>query len=167
MEKIGRAAWKKAWITNDFIFGNVMQEGDNCLNLLQAILPELNLQRVRLNTQKDIHDHHQQRGVRLDVFAEDSLHRVYNIEMQVRNRPGLGQRIRYYQSKIDMDSLRSGVDYQNIKPSYIIFLCPFDPCGADLRRYTFRLRCDEQPRIYTKDGRTGSFTEFEGQDWPS
>lgn len=33
--------WQQAGITNDFIFGNVMQMGNNCLNLLRAILPEL------------------------------------------------------------------------------------------------------------------------------
>lgn len=145
--------WHDAGITNDFIFGNVMQMGNNCRDLLRAILPELHIQRVQLiNTQKDIRDQHDQRGVRLDVFAEDEKERAYDVEMQVTRQKDLGERVRYYQSKIDMDSLDSGKPYRNIKHSYIIFLCPFDPFDKQLRRYTFQLRSDENPSLQLNTG---------------
>lgn len=131
--------WQRAGITNDFIFGNVMQMGNNCRDLLRAILP--------INTQKDIRDQHDQRGVRLDVFAEDENERVYDVEMQVTQQKDLGERIRYYQSKIDMDSLTIGNKYEKIKESYVIFLCPFDPIGIQLRRYTLELHINEKPSI--------------------
>lgn len=71
-KSILRRMWQEAGITNDFIFGNVIQMGNNCRDLLRAILPELHIQRVKLiNTKKDIRNQHDQRGVRLDVFAED------------------------------------------------------------------------------------------------
>lgn len=64
----------------------------------------------------------------------------------------LGKRIRYYQSKIDMDSLSSGDAYEDIKHSYIIFLCPFDPCGNNLRRNTFEWCSKEDPQMKLKTG---------------
>lgn len=148
MTQFALKQWRQAGITNDFIFGNVMHLGNNCRDLLRAILPELHIQRVKLiNTQKDIRDQYDQHGVRLDVFAEDEVERVYDVEMQVTRPKDLGERIRYYQSKIDMDSLVSGMSYGNIKRSYVIFLCPFDPFDKQLRRYTLQLRCDEEPAL--------------------
>lgn len=135
--------WLKAGITNDFIFGNVMRIGNNCRDLLRAILPELHIRSVQINTQKVIHDKDEQKGVRLDVYAKDERERIYNVEMQVINQHNLGKRIRYYQSKIDTDSLGIGKEYGQIAPSYIIFLLPFDPYDMGRRRYTFWLRCNE------------------------
>lgn len=103
--------WRKAGITNDFIFGNVMQVGNNCRDLLRAILPELGIRSVRINTQKDIRDQRMQKGVRLDVYAKDERGRIYNIEMQVIDQHNLGKRVRYYRSKVDMDPLGIGKDY--------------------------------------------------------
>lgn len=92
-----------------------------CRELIQAALPELHLKKARLlTTQKDIKLQQMMHGVRLDVFAEDDQHRLYDLEMQVCNEHNLGQRSRYYQAKIDADSLRSGQDYQDIKRSYLI-----------------------------------------------
>ena len=145
--------WQQAGITNDFIFGNVMQIGNNCRDLLRAILPELHIKQVQLiNTQKNIRDQYDQRGVRLDVFAEDDIKRVYDVEMQVAQQKDLGERIRYYQSKIDVESLSSGDKYGHIRDSYIIFLCPFDPCGNYLRRNTFELYSNEDRSIQLHTG---------------
>lgn len=125
-----------------------MQMGNNCRDLLRAILPELNIQQVHfLNTQKDIHDQHNRKGVRLDVFARDDVGRVYDVEMQVADEHNLGTRIRYYQSKIDTDSLRSGASYTDIKQSYVIFLCTFDPFECGLRRYDFSWQCEQDHDI--------------------
>lgn len=146
-------SWQKAGITNDFIFGNVMQMGNNCRDLLRAILPDLNIQQTHfINTQKDIRDKYNQKGIRMDVFAEDEQGRVFDAEMQVTDEHNLGKRIRYYQSKIDMDSLKSGDPYTKIKPSYVIFLCSFDPMKKDLCRYDLQWRCDEDPRIVLDTG---------------
>lgn len=147
-EEFYHQLWQAAGITDDFIFGNVMQMGGNCLNLLRAILPGLNLQKVRfVNTQKDIRTDHHRKGVRLDVFAEDDKRRVYDIEMQVKKQPTIGKRVRYYQSKIDADALRSGENIDKIKTSYIIFLMPKDQFGLDRRQYNFHYRCDEEPNL--------------------
>ena len=49
--------------------------------------------------------------------------------------------MRYYQSMVDMDSLLKGQDYSELKESFIIFICNFDPFHQDLPCYTFKNLC--------------------------
>lgn len=136
--------WQQAGITNDFVFGNVMLMGNNFRDLLRAILPELHIQQVRLaNRQRNITKMVETHGAVLDVYAEDDCQRTYDIEMSVRQLPGLGKRIRYYQSKMDLDSLPRGANYQDMKDSYVIFLFTQDPIGLGARRYDFHYYCDQ------------------------
>lgn len=84
--------WHDADLTNDFVFSNVMEMGNNCRDLLRAILPELNIQKViYLNKQKDIRVQKENRAIRLDLYAEDNQHRVYDVEMQTYRETDLGK----------------------------------------------------------------------------
>ncbi len=49
----------------------------------------------------------------------------------------LGKRARYYHANMDLDSLEQGVDYDRLKPSYVIFICTFDYYGIDKPVYFF------------------------------
>ena len=77
--------------------------------------------------------------------------KVYNIEMQVSNKKDLDKRVRYYQDLIDINILEKGADYKDLKESYVVFICLFDPFGRGGSRYTFRNRCDEYPDLVLKD----------------
>ena len=57
--------------------------------------------------------------------------------MQVENTGDLGKRTRYYQSQIDNETLKKGQTFHELKESFVIFLCAFDPYGYGLRRYQF------------------------------
>ncbi|MEI1257051.1 Rpn family recombination-promoting nuclease/putative transposase, partial [Blautia sp. JLR.GB0024] len=65
------------------------------------------------------------------------------LEMQNKNENNLSKRSRYYQSELDVTSLKPGETYNDLKPNYIIFICTFDPFGKGLYRYTFENRCLE------------------------
>ena len=71
--------------------------------------------------------------------------------MQVANQPGLGKRVRYYQAQIDQETLKKGEDYDDLRESYVIFFCAFDPCGQDRRLYQFHYYedVDRQLRLPT------------------
>ena len=125
-------------ITQDLIFGHVMSKEKNCLELIRRALPQLNIQRVKVIPQYEINSGLNERNVRLDIWAKDDQGHVYDIEMQTTNKQNFGQRVRYYQSEIDKFTLKAGEDYQDIKPSYIIFLCTFDPFGAGESLYEFQ-----------------------------
>lgn len=85
---------------------------------------------------------------------EDQENTVYDIEMQVRKPEGdgLDKRLRYYQSMIDADQTDRGRDYDELKKTYIIFICPFPILNEGRHKFTFRNRCDEDRNIALKDG---------------
>lgn len=130
--------WRELTITSDFIFENVIQMSDNCLNLLRAIIPELELKELkRAEIQKHVKDKKDMHGVRFDAFAEDKDGHFFELEMQTEKEEALGQRIRYYQSKIDISSLREGKDYKHLSKSFVIFLMNYDHFGRGRYRYVF------------------------------
>ncbi|MFR3808785.1 MAG: Rpn family recombination-promoting nuclease/putative transposase [Lachnospiraceae bacterium] len=77
------------------------------------------------------------KGVRFDVYVEDEEDTVYDIEMQIANTKNLSKRSRYYQGMIDLNTLERGGNYKDLKNTYIIFLCLFDPFEKYITQYTF------------------------------
>lgn len=60
-----------------------MQDAELCKELLQRILPELDIARVEYpELQKTIKEDFDAKGVRLDVYVNDRKGTVYDIEMQ-------------------------------------------------------------------------------------
>ena len=136
--------------TNDLIFRWVMEHEENCLAILRAILPELKITAVK----RRVNEHpvnylafDDERGVRFDAIIEDDRERFYDVEMQVANQPGLGKRVRYYQAQIDQETLKKGEDYDDLRESYVIFFCAFDPCGQDRRLYQFHYYEDNDRQL--------------------
>ena len=141
---------KELTIKDNFMFGAVMMDEDNCKGLLERVL-ELPIERVEISREKSIVYHPEYKGVRLDVYAKDESQTRYNVEMQVEKKPALGKRSRYYQSQMDMEMLLAGEDYAELPNTYVIFICDFDPFGKGKYRYTFQTTC----RVSIKPGLTG------------
>ena len=140
--------------TNDLIFRWVMEHEENCLVILRAILPELKITAVKRRENEHPVNYlafDDERGVRFDAIIEDDQERFYDVEMQVANQPGLGKRVRYYQAQLDQETLKKGEDYDDLRESYVIFFCAFDPCGQDRRLYQFHYYedTDRQLRLPT------------------
>ena len=140
--------------TNDLIFRWVMEREENCLAILRAILPDLKITAVKRRENEHPVNYlafDDERGVRFDAIIEDDQERFYDVEMQVANQPGLGKRVRYYQAQIDQETLKKGEDYDDLRESYVIFFCAFDPCGQDRRLYQFHYYedVDRQLRLPT------------------
>ena len=136
--------------TNDLIFRWVMEREENCLAILRAILPELKITAVKRRENEHPVNYlafDDERGVRFDAIIEDDQERFYDVEMQVVNQPGLGKRVRYYQAQIDQETLKKGEDYDDLRESYVIFFCAFDPCGQDRRLYQFHYYEDDDRRL--------------------
>ena len=76
-------------------------------------------------------------GVRFDAFLKsDKL--WAEIEMQTGESPPLDKRARYYHANMDLDFLEQGRPYDDLKPSYVIFICIFDRFKRDEPVYFFR-----------------------------
>lgn len=146
-----RKTLKELTIKDNFMFGAVMCDEENCRRLLELVL-EIPIERVEVSKEKSIVFHPEYKGVRLDVYARDGNYTHYNVEMQAVKHDALGKRARYYHSQIDMDLLSAGKEYTDLPDAYVIFICDFDPFEKKKYRYTFRNICMEDPDIQQKDG---------------
>ena len=128
-------------IADDFMFGAVMQDPENCRLLLERILG-MSIAHVDVIREKSITYHPEYKGVRLDVVAKDGNNTRFDVEMQVRKTP-IGKRSRYYHSQMDMEILLAGTDYDKLPDSYVIYICDYDPFGQGRYRYTFNTKCNK------------------------
>lgn len=154
---------KELTIKNNFMFGAVMMDEENCKGFLERVL-EIPIERVEVSKEKSIVYHPEYKGVRLDVYAKDENKTRYNVEMQVEKKPALGKRSRYYQSQMDMEMLLTGEDYVELPNTYVIFICDFDPFGEGKYRYTFRTKCEESEKVDLGDGRLLLFLNTQGKN---
>ena len=144
--------WQNATLANNFIFYKIMRHNpDVCKELLEILL-EFKIERIEMAQEEEINVDFDSKGVRLDVYAKDADGlKVYNIELQATNTKELPERSRYYQGVIDVDLLKSGQKYKDIKTSYIIFICVDDIFEEGLAKYSFENLCSENPKIKLGD----------------
>lgn len=156
--------WESLGISNDFLFGKVMQDAELCKELLQRIFPDMKIDHIEYpEAQKGIKPDVDAKSVRLDVYVQDGKGTVYDIEMQVADTKELPKRSRYYQSMIDLQMIDRGQHYKKLKPSYVIFICSFDLFGKERHIYTFENICEEDSSIHLKDGAVKVFLNTEGK----
>ena len=158
-----RKTLKELTLKDNFMFGAVMCDEDNCKRLLELIL-EFPIERVEVSKEKSIVYHPEYKGIRLDVYAKDEKNTHYNVEMQAVKHTALGRRVRYYHSQIDMDMLAVGKEYAELPNAYIIFICDFDPFGQKKYRYTFQNLCLESLETQLEDGCETIFLSTRGEN---
>ena len=142
--------WEDLTITDDFMFCKVMSDPDICKELLEILL-HIKIERLEFQEpQKSFKLTSESRGIRLDVYVKDS-NRVFDIELQTTNERNLELRTRYYQGVMDISELEKGEFYSNMKESYIIFICMFDPFGADMPIYTVKQTFTENEKLIFDD----------------
>ena len=142
--------WEDLTITDDFMFCKVMSDPDICKELLEILL-HIKIERLEFQEpQKSFKLTSESRGIRLDVYVKDS-NRVFDIELQTTNERNLELRTRYYQGVMDISELEKGEFFSNMKESYIIFICMFDPFGADMPIYTVKQTFTENEKLIFDD----------------
>lgn len=126
-----------------FLFAAALEDAETCRMILEIIL-ERRLSEVRVHVEHSLLYSSEFRSIRLDVYASDETEVGYNVEMQNGNKSQLPKRSRFHQAELDIASLKPGEDFRELKPSYVIFICTFDPFTYGLYRYTFEERCLER-----------------------
>ena len=144
-------AYEKLTIANDFIFSKVMRNPKLCKAFLEYILEERIAYIEYPDYQKTIDLTVDAKSVRLDVYVEDAVHTVYNVEMQTTREKYLPKRSRYYQGMIDLNLIEKGEHYKKLKRSYVIFVCTFDPFHRGRHKYTFENLCLEDRELHLGD----------------
>ena len=154
---------KELTLKDNFMFGAVMMEEENCRRFLELALG-FPIERVEVSKEKSIVYHPEYKGVRLDVYGKNEHNTRYNVEMQVAKKAELGKRVRYYHGQIDMELLLSGSDYTELPEVYVIFICDFDPFGKKKYRYTFTKQCEEEPGAQLQEGCKSIFLSTRGEN---
>ena len=138
-------------IWDDFMFGAVMSNKELCKHLLEIILQK-KIKDIRYTElQKTIDLQYDAKSIRLDVYVEDDLDSVYNIEIQTTDEKNLPKRSRFYQGMIDLNVLDKGESYSKLKKSYVIFICNYDPFRKGRCFYRFENVCVDDPSLKLED----------------
>ena len=156
-------------LSSDFMFKHVMRRQHICKYFLELLLHIKIADISYIEAEQTLDPYYDSRGIRLDIKVVDEHNTHYNLEMQVTNPINkltneslLPKRTRYYQAMLDVDMLQKGQDFDELPPSFIIFVCPFDCFNAGQRIYTFKKRCLEDPVIELPDEATVIFLNTTG-----
>ena len=158
------AKWNKLTLRNNFMFRLVMEKQELCKKLIECILGIKIKSISYMEHEKSFEANLKSKGIRLDLFVIDEDGVAYDIEMQMDNsyKEFLGRRTRYYISTMDNNALKKGERYSQLRKSYVIFICTFDPFGRGLAKYTFNAICNEDYSLVLNDGVTRVFINTEG-----
>lgn len=166
-------------LLDDFLFYTMTNHplyGESFSRLLLKIIFNRDFGKLKVVPQKAYYgsdtDKH---GARLDVFIEEDPENdsnlenatICDIEPEQKNISKdiriLSRRVRFYHSKIDAGSLKSGLDYRNLKNVVVIIITPFDPFGYDHMVYTIKNSCIEVPELPYDDGARTIFLYTKGK----
>lgn len=155
--------WEELTISDNFLFQNVMQDKTICKPFIEKLL-NIEVKDIAYRQyEKTVDLSPENKAVRFDVYVETDAGEIIDIEMQTSNKEDdwLPKRARYYGSMLDLSSLAKGKDYVDLKNSYVIFVCTFDPFGLGQKIYSFRNTCKEA-NIELKDGAQKIFLNTKG-----
>ncbi len=157
-----RKSFQELDLKDSFLFGAALQDEEICRLILEIILGEP-VGRVKVRAEETLLFSSDYRSLRLDIYAGDEMQVGYNLEMQNEDEHNLPKRSRFHQAEMDATSLKPSEGFSELKPSYVIFICTFDPFSHGLYRYTFENRCLEKD-FPLEDGTKKIFLNTRGKD---
>jgi len=83
------------------------------------------------------------RNIRLDILANDTAGKHYNIEVQKKPEGAHIRRARFHSSMMDSRMLREGQGFSELRDSYIIFIMEADIFGHGIPIYTVNRHFEE------------------------
>ena len=158
-----RKTLKDLTMKDNFMFGAVMSVEENCIGFLELVLG-FEIERIKISKEKSVVYHPEYKGVRLDIYAKDDKNTHYDVEMQVESQKSLGKRARYYHGQMTLESLASGMEYEELPKAFVIFVCDFDPFGQKRYCYTFSNCCLEDETLHLEDGTQTIFLSTKGEN---
>ena len=144
---------RKLTFADDFVFYSVLVDNpDICKTVIESCIGKPIDKIVYTNGQEAMKLMAEGKGIRMDVYAKDADHTLYDIEMQTVKGAHLGKRSRYYDSVMTLNSLEVGDTYDQLPESYVIFVCAFDPFQGNRAVYRFCNREEQDHNLLLKDG---------------
>lgn len=87
----------------------------------------------------------------LDILAQDSKGRYFNVEVQRSDEGAPARRARFYSSILDTHFLQPGKLYEELPDTYVIFITENDVLHDNLPLYNIRRRINENAKCF-EDG---------------
>ena len=128
-------------LMDDDFFAVVMRDKAACSYTLSRLLDK-KLNVIKVDTQYAIRNYNGH-SVVLDALAEDDEHKLYNIEVQVKNKDYHPKRVRYYQASLDTLFLEKNQNYKELPELYLIFISATDWLKGGKCKYTVCRMVDE------------------------
>lgn len=142
--------WENLTLANNFIFYKVMRQHPKACQHLIEMLLGIKIERMEMSNEETIEIDHDSHGIRLDVYVKDTG-QIFDVEMQSTDTKDLPERSRYYQGLMDLDALKSGQKYKDLKTSHVIFICMEDIFHNNLPICTFENICLEDGKTKLND----------------
>lgn len=155
--------YEKLRFNNAFIFGKVMEDVGRCTKMLQILTGNEINNVEELCVEKAVRATDDSKGVRYDVYIDDGQC-IYDTEMENAKElaSALPLRSRFYQGVIDLKDLEKGDEYTELKESYVIFICTFDPFGLGDACYVFSNLSNDNRHFELQDRRKIIFFNTKG-----
>lgn len=126
---------KEMRLMDDTFLSAALKNNYKCTELvLQIVTEKSDLKVIKVNVQdelKNLRGH----SIRMDVYAEDSSGKKYDIEVQRASDGAIPKRARYYSSLIDSNILDKSEKYDTLAETYVIFITENDVLGKGLPLY--------------------------------
>lgn len=139
--------------TNQLIFAMVMRDEEICKIFIERLFNGRTVRKIHFSnveSEKSIIMGIKSKSVRLDVMFEGD-NTLYDLEMQIEPDYDIAKRTRYYHAAMNRYDLRKGDEYGNLRSSYVIFICLYDPFGLGEGIYNFQMT-DERLGLQLGDG---------------
>ena len=133
--------WEELEITDNYLFCKIMSKPEFCKEMIERILGIKVTALTQFGSEQQYSGTYASHGIRLDVAAEDESN-VYDIEFQSVQFQNLPKRMRFYQGTLDIDSLAHNKSYENLRETWIVFICSFDLFGLNESGYKVRMSLD-------------------------
>ena len=138
--------------SDDIMFSLVMEDKNICREVITRIIGSEIGEIKNIITQRTLVNKPKYKFTRLDVCVETTNGILYDVEIQIANRPFLERRIRYYQSMLDATTARTSSQYEELPDTYIIFICDFDYFKQGMPLYFFKNVCKDNEGLMLNDG---------------
>lgn len=150
-------------MADNFLFRKVMSDTEICCRVLEKIL-NVPIKNVEFPVTRKTSDIAPDGGdIRIDACINDEQDTIYSVELLCCKDDEFLRKARYFQCNIDSNILYTGEGCANLRKSYIIFICTFDPFSDGRHIYTFENRCLEDLSLTLGDETTEVFLSTKGK----
>ena len=142
---------RSLWMMNNRFMNFMLDDNKEAAQVfLRVILVDdkIKVRNVRIQSFiQNIYGHSSQ----LDILAQDSKGRYFNVEVQRSDEGAPARRARFYSSILDTHFLQPSKLYEELPDTYVIFITENDVLHDNLPLYNIRRRIDENAKCF-EDG---------------